>query len=130
MMNGCQLDCITLKACNEPCFCSFDPGRLREMKTHYVAIYEKLRDTHPRRQELMHTHILKCQRGNELLIREYAPQRSPALINFLPASDKERRGNMVNLVSMETSSTQLEVPILSFKTSVYLMIFQKREAFM
>lgn len=60
------------------------------------------------------THILKCQRGNELLIREYAPERSLALINFVPASDKQRQGNMVNLVSMETSSLQLERTVLSF----------------
>lgn len=73
------------------------------------------------------THMLKCQRGNELLIREYAPERSLALINFVPASDKERRGNMVNLVSMETSSIQLELAVLEFssvKPQVILMISQ------
>lgn len=60
-----------------------------------------------------HAHMRRCQRGNELLIREYAPERSSALINFVPASDKERRGNVVNLVSLETSSVQLAVGILS-----------------
>lgn len=80
------------------------------MKTHSVAIYDKMHDTH--KQGHMHTHILKCQRGNELLIREYAPERNPALITFVPASDKESRGKMVNYISLETYSIQLEVAIL------------------
>lgn len=67
----------------------------------------------------MHTHTKNTHtcayviKGNELLIREYAPERSPALINFVPASDKKTTGNMVNLVSMETSSNQLNEAILS-----------------
>lgn len=113
MMNGYRLDSIALKVWDEPCFCFFDHGDRQKMKTHSVAIYERMHGTHPRKQGHVHTHILKCQRGNELLIREYAPERSPALINFVPASDKMRRGNMVNLVSLETSSIQLDVAILN-----------------
>lgn len=121
MMNGCQPDSITLKVRNEPCFCSFDLGDWEKWKTHSVAIYEKMLDTQPHKQGCVHTHIFKCQRGNELLIREYAPERSTALINFVPASDKERRVNMVNLVSLETSTIQMDVTALSLcrQTSVY-----------
>lgn len=80
-----------------------------------------------------HTHTLKCQRGNELLIRQDAPERSPALINFVPASDKESRRNMVNWVSLGTSSIQLEVAILRLLEILcifYAFQNQLREAFM
>lgn len=59
----------------------------------------------------MHTYthaeqIRKCQRANELLTREYAPESRPDLINFVPASNKESRGNLVILVSLEMSDIQ------------------------
>lgn len=120
-MNECQLDSAALRVCNEPRFCFFDLGGGDKWRTHSLAIYEKMHDTHSHKQGHTHTHarlhthahMRRCQRGNELLIREYAPERSSALINFVPASDKERRGNVVNLVSLETSSVQLAVGILS-----------------
>lgn len=55
--------------------------------------------------------MLKCQRANELLIREYSPERSPALINFVHASHKERRRTVDHFVSMETCSIHSETDI-------------------
>lgn len=37
-----------------------------------------------------HTHTLKCQRCNELLIREYARRGNLLLINSWPAGDKDK----------------------------------------
>lgn len=78
----------------------------------------------------------RCQRGNELLIREYAPERSSALINFVPASDKERRGKrgqfgLLGDVFSPVGSGYLE--FTSLKTSKCLFIdaqSQRRETFM
>lgn len=63
------------------------------------------------------------RKGNELLIRKNAPERSPDLINFVPASDKKATRNVVNLVSMETSSSLLNEAIRSLHLW-YLHIFK------
>ena len=89
IMNGSQLDSITLKLCNEPCLGVFDMAdckKKEQKKKHSVIIYEKMPDTHPHSQG----HLL-----------ENMLERSPALINCVPARDKDRRGNMVKLVLSE-----------------------------
>lgn len=105
---------------------------------HMVAIYlkkkkKKMHDAHVRTYTHIHMHthrqqLSKCQRSNELLIREYAPERSPALINFVPASDEESRRNLVNLVSVETSSLQTEVAMLGLCETVSSFIWAHNQS--
>lgn len=60
-MNECQLDSIALRVCNEPRFCFFDLGGSGDKwRTHSLAIYEKMHDTHPHKQGHTHTCARAC----------------------------------------------------------------------